>query len=780
MRFEAERRLLEIVRADDVKGFGEIASPEVFSAVFGRFPILSLLYLFSARRIVKRHFDELIKERPRLRYDRIEEADALFVKKAGKALRHYHAKEVSPLEMLAILGRPSALKKLYAVYPAADRYLAALHEIYYTRLGEGVVRKGEALILPKEPMPYLQKKIFRVSSFILLALFALTLALTLSLSAYTGMGTTAHPYRVRNEKELTSVLKEGGTVSLEKDITLSSTGKEVSAEIIGGNHIIRLTAPFAEVFTGVLKDVTFVLEEGYPARAVIGKNQGKLENVSVVTQDLSYTKSAFEETLAEERTDENEESPDTAVFSLFATVNEGLILDSAAVVTLTFTGEEGGNSYFAAFVGENKGTVKGCSAQGKVTSLAVDMAGIVARNKAEGNITECGSSVEFTQRTTVSGWNPNVAGVVAENEGGVYRSVNAARITSEIALTSLGEGVYAAAAYAAGIACMNTGVIKDCKNEGEITALGAYGYAFAAGIVCRNEIAETENPALTEVGLYGNVSRGKIVAYSSTDEACAAGIAKDNFTNVVDCANYGEIESTASLSAPEEELSAACAGGVVGLNFGALTSSVNHAEVSAKGKNAYAYSGGITAINRTYDLYAGTVTSCSGLGKVTAVSASDSVYAGGIAARNDANNDISACRQIADVSASVTQREEGKKAYVYLGGIAGCSYGSIQKSFYTGAVTTGDENTFTGGICGAAHYVSYRLYPILFLQNAYISGEGKDHGAGALIVQDLFSGTNYIYGAATLEGTDMETNLDFQTVKVASLDEMKALEVYFE
>lgn len=779
MRFEAEKRLLEIVRADDVKGFGEIASPELFSAVFGRFPILSLLYLFSARRIVKRHFDELVKERPHLRYDRIEEADALFVKKAGKALRHYHAKEVSPLEMLAILGRPSALKKLYAVYPAADRYLPALHKIYYTRLGEGVVRKGDALILPKEPMPYLQKKIFRLSFVILIALFAATLALTLSLAAVSGMGTTAHPYRARNEKGLTSVLTESGTISLESDVTLSSTAEMVSAEILGGDHIIHLTAPFAEVFTGILRNVTFVLEEGYPAGAVIGKNQGKLENVSIVTRDLSFSKADFTDTLAEESSEGEEEVSATSVFSLFATVNEGIISDSTAVATLTFTGEEKGNSYFAAFVGENKGTIKGCSAQGKVTSVAVDMAGIAARNKAEGNITECGSSVEFTQRTTISSWNPNVAGIVAENEGGVYRSVNAARITSEIALTSLGEGVYAAAAYAAGIACMNTGVVKDCKNEGDITALGAYGYAFAAGIVCRNEIAETANPSLTEVGLYGNVSRGKITAYSSTDEACAAGIAKDNFTNVVDCENYGEIESTASLSAPEEELSAACAGGVVGLNFGAITSSVNHAEVSAKGKNAYAYSGGITAINRTYDLYAGTVTSCSGLGKVSAVSTSDSAYAGGITARNDSNNDISACRQTADVSAVVSQREDGKKAYVYLGGIAGCSYGSIQKSFYTGAVPAGDENTFSGGICGAAHYVAYRIYPILFLQNAYV-GAGTDHGVGALLVQDLFSGTNYIYAATTLEGTEMGSNLDFQTVKVASLDEMKTLEVYFE
>ena len=52
---EKHEKLFECVRKDDAAAFGELVSPEVLSAVFGRFPLLSLLYLFNAKRIVKKY-----------------------------------------------------------------------------------------------------------------------------------------------------------------------------------------------------------------------------------------------------------------------------------------------------------------------------------------------------------------------------------------------------------------------------------------------------------------------------------------------------------------------------------------------------------------------------------------------------------------------------------------------------------------------------------------------------------------------------------------------------
>ena len=670
MIFEEAEKLLKIVRTDDVKAFGKMASPELFASVFGRFPLLSMLYLFSAGRIVKRYLPDILKERPRTRYDRIPEADALFVKKAGKALRHYTNKEVSPLEMLAVLGKGRVLKKLYAIYPAADRYLNAIHAVYYTRLGEGVVRKGNTLILPKEPLGFLQKKMLRIASIVLAGLFVLTLTVSLAVPLYYGFGTGSSPYLVRNEKDLAAHLTASGAVAaLQKDITLSETADTVSAEILGNDKIIRLSAPFADTFTGILRNVTFVLEEGYPAAAVIGTNRGKLENVSVVTADATYDKSSFTGTLSEE--EEVAEENRTHAFSLLTGVNKGIIEGCTAVVTLDFVGQTGGNSYFAPFVIENHGTVRACRSEGSASSAAVDMAGIVAINHTDGAVLDCGSAMTLTQRTTIEGWNPNVAGIAAENRGTISACANSGAITAIIELTSLGEGSKAAGAYASGITNANVGTIVGCTNDGEITAFGDHGYAFAAGIVAQN-----------------------------------------TYTN--DGSKLGSVSGS------------------------------------------------------------------SGRAKVSATSLTNNAFAGGIAARNEGRCTITGCRQTAGVRAEAPDATaENRDVFATAGGICGYAIGSVASSFYTGTLAPCTDNEYVGAVCGLTHlyvtiYFGRYNYEVYLSEDAYLAGEGDSYAIGAVI-----------YNNSILRPSDLSADnglylLDLGATKVSTLEELKALEIYFE
>ena len=155
---EKAKRIYECVKKDDASSFGSLADAEVFSAVFDRFPILSLCYLFGARKIVKSFLDPMLKASGEIPCGRISEADEKFIKAAGKAARYYASDKVYPLEMLAILGERKKLKKLYAVYPRAEKHVTAFSRIYYTRLGENVVVMGSELILPAEPMNFSEKK----------------------------------------------------------------------------------------------------------------------------------------------------------------------------------------------------------------------------------------------------------------------------------------------------------------------------------------------------------------------------------------------------------------------------------------------------------------------------------------------------------------------------------------------------------------------------------------------------------------------------------------------
>ena len=771
MIFEQADRLVEIVRTDDVKAFGEIASPDLFAAVFGRFPLLSLLYLFSAGRIVRAYRSGILKERPRTHYDHIPEADALFAKKAGKALRHYADRDVSPLEMLAVLGRGRELRKLFAVYPAADKYVNAVNAVYYTRIGEGVSRKGNAILPPKEPLGYSQRRMMRIASVVLLCLCVLTLAIALVLPLYLGSGTASRPYVIRGTEGLTKHYATESVLSLENDLSLAETAETVSAEILGNDKIIRLTAPFADTFTGILRNVTFVLEEGYPATAVIGVNRGKLENVSVVTANATYDKGAFADELSETDTDVNGDPAVTKVFSLLTTRNEGIIESCTAVVTLTFTGKDGGNCYFAPFAAENYGTIRACRSQGSAYSVAVDMAGIVSMNHSEGAVLECGADLALTQHTTIESWNPNVAGIASENEGTISSCANSGKLTSTIELESLGENVSAAGAYVAGIANVNVGKISDCTNGGVLVAHGDFGYAYASGIVSRNIPGQTATDCVTE----RNVSRGKITAFSSTHEAHAAGIAVENFAAVKDCENHAEIEAVDEIASASNF--ASLAAGIVGINCGSATDSVNRGKIKARGVNASAFAGGIVGMNTysTNGIYRGLVQSCSGLAEVSAESTSTGVYVGGIAARNDVNCRIVACRQTEDVRGSTSKVSEGggKGALALVGGICGHAVGSVSASYYTGTLQTFDEDTYVGAICGLT-YLLYYGYETYLAQNAYLAVKGENYAIGALVYNDD------TLLPQDLKEQDALSLLDSGATRVATLDELKEMQIYYE
>jgi len=552
---------------------------------------------------------------------------------------------------------------------------------------------------------------------------------------------------------------------------------EVKSKIVGNDKKIYLTSAFAKVFTGTLSDVTFVLEEGYAAEAVIGTNRGTLSGVSVVTADLTFDKADF----VKEASETDEET--TRYLSLFTERNEGVIENSYAVLTLTIAGTGGGNCYFASFAGENAGTIHNCNAQGALVTTAVDISGIACKNAIGGIITDCTSSVALAQRTTITGWNPTVSGIVGENNGIVYGCVNAGKLTSEIALTQAAERT--TAAIVAGIVASNTGSVKNCVNTGDLLANATFGYAFAAGIAYTHEVGEASESLLSN-----NVSKGKIEAKSTSAEAWAVGIVKDNYSDVESCRNEGVVLCSVSLEEKNADVSAYAAG-VAGINVGTITSSANRGEIVSSGENVAAYAGGIAVWN-TYtkdNRHYGRIEGASGEAPVSALSVGESTYAGGIVARNHQNVWVVGCRQTADVMAS-SEVDDGSDVLSFMGGIVGYNLGYVETSFYTGKIPVYDKKNFAGGICGLT-YIFYSInlftgkesFTISLGENAYVGGE-TDYAIGSVISQGSYNSirAGYVYGAAQLSEMDVDYNaiLNFEATKVADINEMKELDIYFE
>ena len=756
-------RLLQCILDDDSRGFGEFISSEILSAVFGRFPLLSLLYLFDARRIVKKYFSDLVKERPRTKEAPFRMADDLFAEKAGKCLRYYLSDEVSPLEMLAVLGRRRALEKLYAVYPGASRVLPMIHKIYFTRLGEGVTVLGDRLILPKEPLSFGEKRSFTRFALLFSVLFCLIVAATSFLYVYYGVGSAENYTRVHTSTETISALQADRFIALEKDVTLSVSITEYGATMEGGDHIVRLSAPFAEKLTGEIHDVIFYLTEDFVGDAVILENEGVLKNVRVVAEGLTLEKKAEE-------------------MGLLTTVNRGTIEGCTAVVAVTLSGEGGGDCYFAPFTGHNYGTIHNCTTDGSISALNADIAGIAGKNAEDGVITDCVVKGSLIETANIANWTPNVAGVTVQNDGTIYQCTVSSGVTARLSAPAIEENSSPASSYAAGIACLNGGSIKSCENQGAILSESTNGYAFAGGMVSINAHF-IDNTSIRFGTIEFSTCKGQVKAFSFTHLAYAAGVAAENAQGgtIRECTVTESVIAEVRLAEGiESSAAAAYAGGVAALNLDLVTGCRISGSVTATSDGAYSFAGGAVALN-SYVLYQsyyyiGTVTDTLCGGAVRAESSTHNAYAGGIAAENNQGK-VSACGQ----SGSVTASAPGGTVFDFVGGIVGYNYGTVESSFFTGSLSTYDEDSFVGGICGLIRLpltLRISMGENLFSAGAYTSGAVIAEGG----YRDLRAG--YIYALAFFESNASYNRYISEILALggtsATVEEIKASEVYYE
>jgi len=737
---DAERRekLIDCIENDDVKVFGEMLCPEILSASIGRFPILSLVYLFSARKIEKKYHDILARENGRTRTEGSPRADRLFREKAGKSLRYFTDRTVEPLEMLALLKRRRTLVKEYALEADASRHLAMIRCIYYTDLGKEASVVNGRLRLPYRPFSHREKRVLSLFSMISLLLALVIAGLTALFSAYYGMGDNRVYTKVYESVDLSAALKRSESVYLKRDIALSGTAESYDARFDGQGKTIRLKAPFVSAFSGDLQDVVFVIEKDFKGEAVILSNRGTLRNVTVV----------FEE---------GAKGPDGA---LFVKENGGKIENLALTLTASRQSEvplplvesnEGslsGLTYaltsdrLAAgdggglLVKANDGVIENATVT--VTPVAANEAAIELSPLLGSNAGSLANlSYTLSAKLAVTGEEEHRGLIVNTNDG----TIDQVSATVEIDISKEASKD----CFFAPIAGQNNGTVRGCTVSGRVAGVNTD----IAGIVGENELNGSVlncfvNATLTE--------EADIKGWTPN----VGGIVAQNRGRIESCTMKGKVVSRLNAPFPESEedgVASAYAAGIVCVNCGEVSSCVNESAVSAFAVNGYAYAGGIATLNayetmnNAYIVSVGSVTNASGLGMVTATSTTHNAYAGGIAAQNNNQNSISSCRQTAAVSAHCG---DGDKIYSYSGGIVGYNLGGVMKSFFTGTLPKESESDFVGSICGLV-YVYYSGVPLA--GNAYL--DKGVFASGALISEVDYNSQNsdakvvrgYIYSA---------------------------------
>lgn len=223
--------------------------------------------------------------------------------------------------------------------------------------------------------------------------------------------------------------------------------------------------------------------------------------------------------------------------------------------------------------------------------------------------------------------------------------------------------------YAAGIAAVNRGTIKDCKNTAAVTVTG--DTAFGGGI-----------SAVSYGTISGSSNEGSISAQSSG--SCIGGITGTSPDGqITRTANSGAV--SLSPSASDTDYKEGSAGGISGLNYNAAISiSSNTGQISNTDDSGY--TGGITGLNN------GTIDNC-----FNQASISGNYYAGGIA------------------------------GYLFLNEDAGNA--TIHNTLNTGTVS--ENQTGYGAVCGTN--TNGTIYDNYYKEGTAPAGTGSSDNNGATV-----------------------------------------------
>lgn len=586
-----EESLFQAIKKDDKKAFDALMENTQCGACrLGRFPTLSLLYLYDAKKILADYEEKFIDITSFTAYSEPVEISKKFSSKAGKCLRLYLNEIVSPLEMLLILNKTNRLKRLYPLAKNASSSIKGrLKAIYFIKYSLSIKFEGNAIVIDKRPLNYSEKK----------KIFNICICVVLALIIFVGGPITAYsilPKRSEGEVMKLSHIDFASQKEyvLKKDIVLPKnfSVEKVNCTINGdGNKLIIGDNATLGELNGSLSNLT--IESGSGAIFNSVNENAKIQNVTLnVNAEIETSQGGaflalknyglIEDVTLNASGKITASAPSTngqEEFAFGGIVYQNNVKSNGAAGTIkncavnysefSLAGETSANASFGGVAGVNNGYLQNCKVAGEIVADTFDIAGVCSLNNGvvSGNVNEA----NLSQTSDDTEWNPIVSGIVLTNAYAVENCDNKGKITSK---STCGEfeinEEYDSAASATGIAYLNrssmtTPFIKNCDNLGDIESTAEYRDIYAAGICisssgiierCKNDgriDAKTANGLNIYVGgiaslafgdVYRSVNYGAIIA-TGDGETQAGGISARAIAELSYCFSSGEIDVTA-------------------------------------------------------------------------------------------------------------------------------------------------------------------------------------------------------------------------------------------
>lgn len=506
------------IKHDDVVSFSVLVKGNE-NLSFGRFPLLSIIYLYDSKKIEKEYFDVLCKISDFRFIPEYIEIYKIFRAKGKKVIRLYRDSNViSPIEMLCVLHRDGYVSKKFNQFSKTEKAIDNIKKIFALNK-QKVVVTSTTISISRAPLSHRQIYISKLSIAIACVFVVVALGVYITTGVTVGLSLEISPLKISTQSQLVDALNSRGHYILQEDIILENF-EEISqfdGLLDGGGNTIFLTS--------------------LPSKYLIKINNGSIKNLNIVYEDIvdtiSYSQSLFVYTNTGNLSGINITCDS---FKLSCNKSDAVDIHISGVAinnsgnvkncTIKIGGElesvvGNGECTFSGVVGSNNGDIQSCVFEsGKILTRNVDICGIAESNEASGRIINCVSKGALAQESAIEGWSPSIGGISIANYGYIYNCKNLGDISiGSTANTS--EGI----AFASGICAMNYGSINKCLNKGNIEVISTHIEIYSGGISAYSSYwIEGENVYISKIENCGSECEINLSLDDEEKGICAGGI----------------------------------------------------------------------------------------------------------------------------------------------------------------------------------------------------------------------------------------------------------------
>ena len=461
--------MIKSITNDNVEQFeGDFGSYiQEGNVFFGAYSLLSILYIFNAKKILKEYKSVLIENYNKeiKFFDEELLIDEKFSNIATNNYRLYKkAKKISPVEVLILKGNYRQAIKLSNTLNLSveqqKRIKNILETLSFSKINVSNILDWSEQVKNEKNFSFFNWQFLCSILAIVLIITSIVFVATNNTLKH-GDGSKEHPYRIYTSTDFEQVRNNPNsyfTLENSLDLTNFETISEFNGVLDCKNSTITTDKPIFDTLedSAVIKNAYLKLYKDYTIKDeyfgfLCNENKGEIQNITVNSFDNAINLT-FNNSI-------------NVYAGLIAGKNEGTISSSVVDSYLWYSKELnthmincGQDQVLGGIVGQNNGKLIKCVNELDIVSNFQYIGGLCGFNDTNGEIIDCTNSGVLSISNNSSTWSATIGGIASFGDGKIVNSKNNAKISSTSLLSN---------SYCGGIIgyLYENGSIEKCVNN---------------------------------------------------------------------------------------------------------------------------------------------------------------------------------------------------------------------------------------------------------------------------------------------------------------------------